>query len=978
MNIWQRKLLAFLHDPPHKALDIAGHEQWAEHFIEAAGLGDPRSALAEFDRSADHWAAAADRHPLFSSNVKSEFGGVEHPFKHPMGGSSLVLKEFPGPDLLGEWLQTTQPCWPGILDQFDGADRDRVSFFLHWRRWPVEAARDPQTNKDKPEQRWRSIYQPADTRMPDHPIWLHNSVTAALTGCNGQPAFLTLQLGPVQDFISQARSTRDLWSGSYMLSWLIAHAIKAVTDEEGPTAVIYPFLRAQPLFDLLHRDEIYRKIPLKDVTGQTVWDRLKQHENEMLVPNFPNKFLAIVPAEKGASLARKAEEAIRKELLKIAEACWKWIDKHHPLKQEWGVRYFGQIEAFPQITWQVSPWEPQPNDKIDKIIENLYGCKLSDLPHQPNLGLLWQDYYKKVDRHHAGRRNTRDFGPWMPQDKKREGASKDTLSGKEEIVGDMDWWTKKPLDNERFMALFRGDDKLGAVNIVKRVWHEAYLRDVWDLKPEKTIRFESVPDIAANKWLEGVKKVARGALADSPQSFELISKLCEAMRENAPKFHVRVSKKSLSDKTIDEWISDTAPDAFLADSWEKTIPGDGQKKARQERCSSVISLLEKLYEIDGVGTPPGYVAIIAMDGDSMGKWISGELTPRTRDQFSKEALEAYGEMVSDRRRPLSPSYHLQFSEALANFALYLVRPIVNHFNGQVIYAGGDDVLAMVPAANALACARALRNAFRGQGSPGQGSPDGVYEPLGSHGGFVRLLDPKGEQPTWPLIVPGPRADVSCGIAIGHCHSPLQNLVEAARRAESKAKKVYREVPKEVSPSQEEKSTTAKGAFCVHLMKRSGEVLQWGARWDSKAIDLMAKFSELIERGRLSARAPYALADLLRPYATDVWDGKEWKEWKIVRQSSSAPNSKVANAQTQPSSFDPFAVFRREFEHVMRQQGKWPDTSDGQKECQDFINLAMAYLGTNGERPELTCQGRRLDDFLGPFLTYAFISRRGGE
>jgi hypothetical protein len=37
---------------------------------------------------------------------------------------------------------------------------------------------------------------------------------------------LKLQIGPVQDFIAQARSTRDLWSGSYLLSWLMAAGLE--------------------------------------------------------------------------------------------------------------------------------------------------------------------------------------------------------------------------------------------------------------------------------------------------------------------------------------------------------------------------------------------------------------------------------------------------------------------------------------------------------------------------------------------------------------------------------------------------------------------------------------------------------------------------------------------------------------------------------------------------------------------------------
>ena len=39
-----------------------------------------------------------------------------------------------------------------------------------------------------------------------------------------EKSLVLFQAGPVQPFIAAARSTRDLWSGSYMLSWLMAAA----------------------------------------------------------------------------------------------------------------------------------------------------------------------------------------------------------------------------------------------------------------------------------------------------------------------------------------------------------------------------------------------------------------------------------------------------------------------------------------------------------------------------------------------------------------------------------------------------------------------------------------------------------------------------------------------------------------------------------------------------------------------------------
>lgn len=295
MNIWQKKLLALLHDPPHKALDIQGHEDNRLTFARQAGFTDP-TAMQWFDKPADWWASAADRFPAFHSKLRSSFGGAEHPFRHPLGGSDLPIPEFPSAEVLGGWLQDVQPRHGEIPSTITGDERDRINFFLHWRRWAVEAA-----NKD-----WRTAFQPADTRLPDHPVWLHNSIASALQGCRDEadghlkPAFLLFQLGPVQEFIAQARSTRDLWSGSYLLSWLIAHAIKAITDRIGPDAVIFPFLRAQPLFDLLHRDEIFKGVTYKN---ESMWDRMRVAADDILVPNLPNRFLVLVPANQGADLA---------------------------------------------------------------------------------------------------------------------------------------------------------------------------------------------------------------------------------------------------------------------------------------------------------------------------------------------------------------------------------------------------------------------------------------------------------------------------------------------------------------------------------------------------------------------------------------------------------------------------------------------------------------------------------------------------
>ncbi|MEZ5352293.1 MAG: hypothetical protein R2762_06615 [Bryobacteraceae bacterium] len=56
----------------------------------------------------------------------------------------------------------------------------------------------------------------------------------------------------------------------------------------------------------------------------------------------------------------------------------------------------------------------------------------------------------------------------------------------------------------------------------------------------------------------------------------------------------------------------------------------------------------------------------------------------------------------DAKRLIGPSLHAFISAALANFSHRIVPWVVEReFSGRLIYAGGDDVLCLAPAADAL-------------------------------------------------------------------------------------------------------------------------------------------------------------------------------------------------------------------------------------------------------------------------------------
>jgi CRISPR-associated protein Cmr2 len=63
---------------------------------------------------------------------------------------------------------------------------------------------------------------------------------------------------------------------------------------------------------------------------------------------------------------------------------------------------------------------------------------------------------------------------------------------------------------------------------------------------------------------------------------------------------------------------------------------------------------------------------------------------------------------------VSPNRHLAISAALNDFALRAVPEVIeSKHSGRVIYAGGDDVLAMLPVADLIPAMQRLRWAYSG-------------------------------------------------------------------------------------------------------------------------------------------------------------------------------------------------------------------------------------------------------------------------
>ena len=863
-TFWKRKLAAFLHDPPHKQFDIANHDEARGVVLRHLGLSEEE--MRAWWKSPDWWASAADRYPFPKAGqlyVDWSHHG-HHEFHHPLAGTRFTPENPPRADsAVGEeWLEDSLH---GL--NFDGAD-DKQRLFRLWRFWAERAAR---------EKNELMAYLPADSRIPDHTIWQHNALCSALEATNEKPAFLMMQIGPVQEFIAQSRKMQDLWSGSYLLSYLISKALAAIALEIGPEAVIYPSLRGVPLLDWA-----WSKEPGLFPAGTFEMGQGRLHPDELLIPSLPNRFLALVPAgSEGRRIARLAEKAIRDEWLKIVDAVHEDICSKldTPLKSgafaDWDNVWQAQVSRFPVVDHVVHEWEDAAAavaavgtppieggwenhplhhaEQWRQIIASLGSSKHA----APNPGSLWALHYAMTDWKFAAAKNARPFDAWATGFP----SSKDHLNGRDEVLGgtepDAFWEALR----KAYKGDFKGSQRYGAMTVIKRLWARCYLRDKLDWKPCRP-DFESVQDVAQTE-------------AD-------LGKLAAWKRER--------------------WLKKTE---------------DG---------------------LDTEQDSDKYYAVLCMDGDDMGQWVSGAKAPPVMQAMADKAAAFFqqhwkGDPAAGQvQRPLSPSYHAALSEALNHFSLYAAGQVVEKFDGQLFYAGGDDVLAILPAQNALHCAAALKCAFQGHVPDDTASE--ITGPLAElfelKDGFLRCLveaGPSGRlRPNWPLVVPGPTATVSVGIAIGHVRTPMQDVIQAARGAESVAKKVLK-----------------KGALCLRVMKRSGESAEFTARFDTGVLGVWDELSAKVHD--LSGRFAYRYVQLLKP---------------LLARTGEDSDSGWEKAWTP----DLMEACRAELRHTLIQQGQ----QKAEKANANAVRW-ITQLIRSADAPVLSPAG-----FLHFWMAWAFVNR----
>ena len=181
---------------------------------------------------------------------------------------------------------------------------------------------------------------------------------------------------------------------------------------------------------------------------------------------------------------------------------------------------------------------------------------------------------------------------------------------------------------------------------------------------------------------------------------------------------------------------------------------------------------------------------------------------------------------------------------MKDFSLYKVPEIVKEHDGFLVYAGGDDVLALFPADKVLDAAYEIQKAFK----------EDFYE-----------VEINGERRK--VMGLGNNASMSAGIVFAHYKWPLYDAIEKVREGERDAKGKY-----------------GRNAFCITFIKRSGEILTAGGKWDF-ATDLTDVAEAIVSR-KISHRFIYDFMDVSETLEGDMLKAEIRRLLKRRREEAS--------------------------------------------------------------------------------------------
>lgn len=813
---WNLKLAAFFSTPPDKALKNVEcvHKGTTKHLYDLVDLpelldkSEVKTAV-EFasTMSSDNFLDGLEA--LDGIQIDFSDQGPNPTFVHPLSAESF------------EFLQKEKPIKSGAYDQkitqtLDLHNRTpKEKFFTVWRQLPSVL----------------DVFQnyPAEPWMPFTTAWDQADVTSAFTTTKQDIALFSFSIGPVHDFIKNARKTKDLWSGSHLLSYLCFNAMLPIIESYGPDSIVFPYLREQPFLDRW----LEQHTPVSP----------SYQPEDLAVSSLPNTFMAIIPQDAIEDLKSGIEDRIKEVREELAKRTLEYfkslggaVDNYLEDIWERETKFMFDL-TFQSITFpspvrsrkDVKDWfEELKNAGLSQNLVEKYakwiqtsseggtqqerGFNIKSVNAATLYGL-----YSELLGMMLGQRGDQFEEMIEPEEVGSEKGgrcsncgTRNPLRTREYEEKPKKYWEKMREEHPKLRTIFRDNERLCAVCLIKRLYPR-YMKEKFNTKE---VRLPSVSSIATKDFLEKFQEVYQEDKSEEKDKSAAIEFL-ESYNKYIGK---SIGKKVLGNEIKEYFDGELLYQSSLTQKYIKDHFGCqiDKETIQNDLREPLNQLYEEIY--GEVRKPPKYYAILRIDGDRMGDKLNGKHLPLLK-KFTHESITDILEKNGNAQdladflsstRILTPSVHIAISRTLKNFSLHHVPRIIRENQGVLIYVGGDDVLALLPASKALQTARKLNKVFK------------------------KSFDANNR------LLMGAESSMSAGIVYSHYKYPLYYAMEESRKAMRTAKD---------GPYDRE-------AFLLKMIKSSGGINAGGGDW--RSAPHLEKIIEAIKKGILSSQFIYRL------------------------------------------------------------------------------------------------------------------------
>ncbi len=407
--------------------------------------------------------------------------------------------------------------------------------------------------------------------------------------------FVTVSISPVQPFIAQSRKTSDLWTGSWLLSYLAGIGLEYASQNGD---IIIPHVRGNQFYDYL-------------INGGKI-------------PHFgslPNTFTIKVEGD-GGKIAKNTVKTIRDEWQRIADMVWAQYLDHagEQTKQIWD----DQIKNFWNISWVVYDNTTNPLGMLKSWREFSSGNYRGDPCTLMNDMIEISGYIRSKNR-------------------------------KAQDV----FWSK--VRNK--LPDLKDNERLSAVGLVKRAFPKIvtkFLPEGNNTDKPSFMRWASVVDIAVKPWLNHVK--------------DHLEPL------------VTILKDIPGTKVKNGYLGFNYDSQYLYTS--KVEGTDDMEFPNDEIKETYLKSLKDIQR--QYGSPSPFYSILIMDGDRIGELLrdlNKEADQSTKLKNIKKLSCVLGKFTSE------------------------VEKIIKKYDGVLVYAGGDDVLALMPLTTVIPAAMDIEKEY---------------------------------------------------------------------------------------------------------------------------------------------------------------------------------------------------------------------------------------------------------------------------